>query len=362
MVIITGQVPTPLIGNDAFQEADIIGITRPCTKHNFLVRDVKDLATDHQEGLLHRPHRPPRPGPGRPAQGCADCPDRVRLPGDRRAARLQAHLQRQPAPGRKGRGHDPGGDAAGRSTSAAGPSWPMPQTSSTSWPQTDPGSGHHDPDGAGLLSRERHPLSLGMLGMHGTYYANMAMTNSDLMIAIGARFDDRVTGKIATFAPHAKIIHVDVDPTSIKKNVRVDLPIVGDCKDVLSKMLKELGGQARGQGGRVQRNGLAPWHDEIAGWKEKHPMSYNTVDHGHQAAVRHPEAARAVRRRCHHLHRCRPAPDVDGPVLPVQPAAHLALLRRTRHDGLRPAGGHGRPGGLPRASGHRLSAATAASR
>ncbi len=86
-----------------------------------------------------------------------------------------------------------------------------------------------------------HPLSLGMLGMHGTYYANMAVTNSDLLIALGARFDDRVTGKIDTFAPHAKIIHVDVDPTSIKKNVRVDLPIVGDLRDVLKKMNKALG-------------------------------------------------------------------------------------------------------------------------
>jgi acetolactate synthase-1/2/3 large subunit len=119
---------------------------------------------------------------------------------------------------------------------------------------------------------ENDPHSLGMLGMHGAYCANMAMTNADLIIAIGARFDDRVTGKLATFAPHAKIIHVDVDPTSIKKNVRVDLPIVGDVKDVLTKMIK----QADKFKDKVAefKTALAPWHDDISGWKEKHPIGY----------------------------------------------------------------------------------------
>ena len=119
---------------------------------------------------------------------------------------------------------------------------------------------------------ESDPLSLGMLGMHGAYCANMAMTHSDLIIAIGARFDDRVTGKLATFAPHAKIIHVDVDPTSIKKNVRVDLPIVGDVKDVLLKMLK----QSDKLKDRVTDFIAAclPWHAEIDDWKRKHPIDY----------------------------------------------------------------------------------------
>jgi acetolactate synthase-1/2/3 large subunit len=111
-----------------------------------------------------------------------------------------------------------------------------------------------------------------MLGMHGTYYANMAVTNSDLLIALGARFDDRVTGKIATFAPHAKIIHVDIDPTSIKKNVRVDLPIVGDLRDVLTKLLKELAGRADEVGKMAER--VKPWHEEIAAWRRDQPMSY----------------------------------------------------------------------------------------
>ena len=119
---------------------------------------------------------------------------------------------------------------------------------------------------------EDDPLSLGLLGMHGTYYANMAMTNADLIVAVGARFDDRVTGKIATFAPHAKIIHIDIDPTSIKKNVRVDLPIVGDVRDVLTRMLKVV----EEEGDLLQgfRSSAAPWQEEIEAWKEKHPITY----------------------------------------------------------------------------------------
>ncbi|MCK4536548.1 MAG: acetolactate synthase large subunit, partial [Desulfuromonadales bacterium] len=119
-----------------------------------------------------------------------------------------------------------------------------------------------------------HPLSLGMLGMHGTYYANMAVTNSDLLIALGARFDDRVTGKIATFAPNAKIIHVDIDPTSIKKNVRVDLPIVGDLRDVLKKIIKQLGEKPDEVKTLCARS--KPWHEEIADWREKQPMTYKS--------------------------------------------------------------------------------------
>jgi acetolactate synthase-1/2/3 large subunit len=119
---------------------------------------------------------------------------------------------------------------------------------------------------------ESDDLSLGMLGMHGSYCANMAMTNSDLIIAVGARFDDRVTGKLSTFAPHAKIIHIDVDPTSIKKNVRVDLPIVGDVKDVLTKMIKQADKSKEKLAGFS--TALASWHLDISGWKEKHPIGY----------------------------------------------------------------------------------------
>jgi acetolactate synthase-1/2/3 large subunit len=111
-----------------------------------------------------------------------------------------------------------------------------------------------------------------MLGMHGSYCANMAMTHSDLIIAVGARFDDRVTGKIATFAPHAKIVHIDVDPTSIRKNVRVDLPIVGDVKDVLTKMIAQI----EKLDAKVDdfKAALAPWHDDISEWKKRHPIGF----------------------------------------------------------------------------------------
>ena len=115
-----------------------------------------------------------------------------------------------------------------------------------------------------------HPLSLGMLGMHGTYRANMAVMESDLLIAIGARFDDRVTGKIESFAPHAKIIHIDIDPTSISKNVRVDLPIVGDCKRVLSKILSLLEKEEIDS----FKEGLDKWHHQIEKWKAIHNMNY----------------------------------------------------------------------------------------
>jgi acetolactate synthase-1/2/3 large subunit len=119
---------------------------------------------------------------------------------------------------------------------------------------------------------ETDPNALRMLGMHGTYYANMAMTHTDVLVAIGARFDDRVTGKLATFAPHAKIIHIDVDPTSIKKNVRVDLPIVGMVKGVLERMIKVANKKSAAV--EALREAIKPWHEEISGWKEKHPLTY----------------------------------------------------------------------------------------
>jgi acetolactate synthase-1/2/3 large subunit len=119
---------------------------------------------------------------------------------------------------------------------------------------------------------EDSPNALRMLGMHGTYYANMAMTYTDVLVAVGARFDDRVTGKLATFAPHAKIIHIDVDPTSIKKNVPVDLPIVGDVKDVLFKMIKEV--EAHPDKVKTFKEATKAWHEEISGWKAKHPLTY----------------------------------------------------------------------------------------
>jgi len=270
MVIITGQVPTPLIGNDAFQEVDIIGITRPCTKHSFLVRDVKDLALIMKKAFYIA--RTGRPGPV-----LVDLPKDVQIaqtefiyPETVEIRSYKPNLEGHPRQVEKAvammlDAHRPvmyvgGGAVLGN---AADELTALARTLTIPVTTTLMGLGSFP---------ENDPNSLGMLGMHGAYCANMAMTNSDLIIAIGARFDDRVTGKLGTFAPHAKIIHVDVDPTSIKKNVRVDLPIVGDVKDVLTKMIK----QADKLKDKVVefKAALAPWHEDISGWKKKHPIGY----------------------------------------------------------------------------------------
>lgn len=270
LVIITGQVPTPLIGNDAFQEADIIGITRPVTKHNFLVRDVKDLATILKKAFYIA--RTGRPGPV-----LVDLPKDVQMATTKFEYPESVEL----------RGYKPTYSGNVRMIDKA-----ATMILAAKKPVIYVGGGASLTDSHAELKQlaetiqapvtttlmgmacfpKRHPLSLGMLGMHGTYYANMAVTNSDLLIALGARFDDRVTGKIATFAPHAKIIHVDIDPTSIKKNVRVDLPIVGDLRDVLTKLLKELANQSDDVAKMNER--VKPWHEEIAVWRREQPMSY----------------------------------------------------------------------------------------
>ncbi len=272
MVIITGQVPTPLIGNDAFQEADVIGITRPVTKHNYLVQDVKDLARIIKQAFYIA--RTGRPGPV-----LVDLPKDVQIATTDFAYPESVEL----------RGYKPTFSGNARQVENA-----AKMILGARKPVLYVGGGVVLSNSSGELKKfaemaqipvtttlmamssfpKKHPLSLGMLGMHGTYYANMAVTNSDLLIAVGARFDDRVTGKIATFAPHAKIIHIDIDPTSIKKNVRVDLPIVGDLKDVLHTLVKKLGERQEQVSSLVDKT--AGWRKEIDGWKEQHPMSYKT--------------------------------------------------------------------------------------
>ncbi|MBT1070474.1 biosynthetic-type acetolactate synthase large subunit [Pelotalea chapellei] len=270
MVIVTGQVPTALIGNDAFQEVDIIGITRPCTKHSFLIKDVKDVAMIMKKAFYIA--RSGRPGPVlvdlpkdvQIAQTEFIYPESVDIRGYK--PNLEGHFRQvEKAVGMLLDSQRPVmyvgggvvlGDAADQLTTLAR-RLTVPVTTTLMGLGSFPGNDEN---------------SLGMLGMHGAYCANMAMTHSDLIVAVGARFDDRVTGKIATFAPNAKIIHIDVDPTSIKKNVRVDLPIVGDVQDVLSKMNKQLDKQKE----KVEKflSTLGPWHADIAGWKTKHPLSY----------------------------------------------------------------------------------------
>ncbi len=238
IVVFTGQVPTALIGNDAFQEADIVGITRPCTKYNFLVKDVKDLAQIVKEAFFIA-------STGRPG------PVLIDLPRDVVTSKAEFHYPEKV----QIRSYNPTVEGNKRQIKQAADA-----IAAAKKPVCYIGGGvilsnaaeqirefaeitkipvTHTLMGIGGFPGT-HPLSLGMLGMHGTYYANMAIHNSDLIIAVGARFDDRVTGKVEGFAPGAKIIHIDVDPTSIRKNVRVDVPVVGDVKHVMGDLNKEV--------------------------------------------------------------------------------------------------------------------------
>jgi acetolactate synthase I/II/III large subunit len=268
LVILTGQVPTLLIGNDAFQEADIIGITRPCTKHNYLVKDVKDLARILKQAFYVA--RSGRPGPvlvDLPKDTLVDSaefkyPEKVFIRGYQPT--YEGHLgQIQRAiklmlKSRKPVLYVGGGiisSNASKELALLAEKLGIPVTMTLMGLGSFPGN---------------HPLSLGMLGMHGTYCANMAVMESDLLIAIGSRFDDRVTGKIEAFAPQAKIIHIDIDPTSISKNVRVDLPIVGDCKRILTKILSFLEKEEIDS----FKVGLDKWHHQIDKFKAIHSMNY----------------------------------------------------------------------------------------
>jgi acetolactate synthase-1/2/3 large subunit len=270
IVVITGQVPTPLIGNDAFQEVDIIGITRPCTKHNFLVRDVKELATILKKAFYIA--RSGRPGPVL-----------VDIPKDVQIAQTDFKYPETVDI----RGYKPTIEGHPKQVERA-----MEMLLAAKKPVIYVGGGVILANAAEELTKlcsllnvpvtttlmglgaypEDAPNALRMLGMHGSYYANMAMTDTDVLVAVSARFDDRVTGKLATFAPHAKIIHIDVDPTSIKKNVRVDLPIVGDVKDVLFQMIKVA--EAHPEKVKAFKEATKVWHDEIDAWKAKHPLTY----------------------------------------------------------------------------------------
>lgn len=269
VVVFTGQVPTLLIGNDAFQEADIVGISRPCTKHNYLVKETKDLARIIKEAFYIA-------STGRPGPVLVDMPKdvltgsaRYELPGEVRLRGYRPTYEGHPRQVESAVKllltrerpivYAGGGvilsNASGELAELAR-ALSMPVTTTLMGMGAFPGS---------------DPLSLGMLGMHGTYAANMAISNADLILAVGARFDDRVTGKISEFAPHAKIIHVDIDPTSIQKNVRVDIPIVGDLKDVLRKMIKLVKGkkEAAAYGKRI-----AAWRGQLASWAKTHPLTY----------------------------------------------------------------------------------------
>jgi acetolactate synthase-1/2/3 large subunit len=269
VVAITGQVSTPLIGNDAFQEADIVGITRPCTKYNYLVTDGRDLATIVREAFYIA--KSGRPGPvliDLPkdiASGLTEFkyPQEVRIRGYQPT--LDGHMQQiKRALHLILKAHRPVIYAGGGIITAGAAKELTTLAEMLQIPVTTTLMGLGGIPGT-------HPLFLGMLGMHGTYRANMAVTDCDLLIAVGARFDDRVTGRIDAFAPKSTKIHIDVDPTSISKNVRVDIPIVGDCKRVLAKMITLLQEE---KGLDERKRTLGPWHEQIERWKNTHNVAY----------------------------------------------------------------------------------------
>ncbi len=262
MVALTAQVRTDLIGNDAFQEADTTGITRPVTKHNMIIKDIKDLQRSIREAFYIA-------STGRPGPVLIDIPvdievakyplqplEEISLPGYKPQEKGH-HRQIKMAAEMINKSERPvlyagGGvitDNASEELREFAKKANLPVT------MTLLGLGCFD---------QREPHSLDMLGMHGTAYANFAVQECDLMIAVGARFDDRVTGKLKTFAPRAKFIHIDIDPSSISKNINVNIPVVGSAKYTLGELTKE-----------VEFKERKAWFDKIADWKKRYPLRYD---------------------------------------------------------------------------------------
>ncbi len=264
MVAITGQVGTHLIGNDAFQEADVTGITRPITKHNFLVKDVKDLSHTIAEAFYIA-------STGRPGPVLIDIPVDVQRaeadftwPQEIKMRSYQPTLFGHPGQIKKAakliaQASKPIIYAGGGVITSGAHSVLKDLAEKIQAPVTTTFMGL-----GGFPST--HKLSLGMLGMHGTAYANHATMEADLIIAVGARFDDRVTGRLDHFAPNAKVIHIDIDPSSISKNVKVEIPIVGDARNIIGELLEEIG--------NVPDTSL--WLKTVEEWKKKHPLKYKS--------------------------------------------------------------------------------------
>ncbi len=269
MVVISGQVPTQLIGTDAFQECDTVGITRPCSKHNYLVKDVKDLAR-----ILHEAFYIARTG--RPGPVVVDIPKNVQF-----ASSEYHNYIEQPH-----RTYQPQTQPKAEAISAA-----LKLIANAKKPVFYTGGGViNSGDEASKLLREfvnltgfpitstlmglgaypaASPQWLGMLGMHGTFEANMAMHDCDVMICVGARFDDRITGRIDAFSPNSKKIHIDIDPSSINKNVKVDVPIIADCAAALKALIegykaKQLAPHAK----------MPQWWAQIDGWRARKSLAY----------------------------------------------------------------------------------------
>jgi acetolactate synthase-1/2/3 large subunit len=273
LVCLTGQVPTHLIGNDAFQEADTTGITRPATKHNYLVKDVKNLSkTIHEAFHVARS--------GRPGPVVIDLPKDV----------LMAKTEYAPAPAKPHPTYAPRTEPDPKGIAQAvdlmlGAKRPILYTGG--------GIINSGPDASAALIELAHltgfpttstlmglgampasdPLFLGMLGMHGTYEANLTMHGCDVMVNLGARFDDRVTGRLNAFSPNSKKIHADIDPSSINKNVRVDVPVVGDAGKIVRAMIAEWKRRVSA-GAKPDKKALADWWTQIEQWRKRDCLAY----------------------------------------------------------------------------------------
>ena len=274
LVVFTGQVPTRLIGNDAFQEVDIVGITRPCTKHNFLVKDVRNLAkTIRQAFYLARSGRPG--------------PVLVDLPKDIMQARTEFVWPEDIFMRSYNPTYKPNLNQLRRTAE---------ELAKARKPIILAGGGVIMANASEVLCELAHELNipvattlmglgafpangdlwLGMVGMHGTCAANMSINHADLLVCVGARFDDRVTGRLQDFASHARIVHIDIDPTSIRKNVEVDVPVVGDCRQALEGILEI----CRAKMADTDWSGMhADWLQTVHEWKANHPLAYNKNGH-----------------------------------------------------------------------------------
>ena len=341
VVFLTGQVRTELLGTDGFQEADTIGITMPIVKHSFMIQHPLEIPrTIHEAFHIART--------GRPGPVVVDIPqdlERADIPyepvtdvhlpgyqpttdGNQKQIRLAAKAL---ANARRPVIYAGGGVVSaerGRRADRARDRRPVPGHMHGDGPRRVPGT---------------HEQWLGMLGMHGTRAANYAMDEADLIIAIGARFDDRITGKLSEFAPRAKFIHIDIDPAEISKNVPAHIPIVGDAKNILPRLTAEYR-SLEPDPGRLEE-----WWSRIRSWRERHPLGY---EDSKDAEIKPQYMIQALYEATGGdaivTSDVGPAPDVDRAVLPLRRAPPVDQLGRPGDDGLRPAGGDGRQGRVPR--------------
>ena len=270
LLCLTGQVPTHLIGTDAFQEADTVGITSSCTKHNYLVKDIKDLENTIAEGFYIAET-------GRPGPVVIDLPKDIQnAVTTYKEVKIKSMVSYNPV--KKPKLNDissaldillkakkpiiySGGGVINSGVKASTALTSLVNYLDVPITQTLMGLGAVAADNKNFL---------GMLGMHGTYEANMAMHDCDVMLCVGARFDDRITGNLKYFSPNSKKIHIDIDPSSINKNVKVDMAIIGDCYFILNMMLKEL----KIRKSKLDKNSMDKWWNTINKWKKKDCLSF----------------------------------------------------------------------------------------